>query len=75
MKRLLSTLLTLATAASTAERLPAYSNTALSITGDVTLGTDRITFGNGKSVAVKKISSSKEGKWDLIASGKANRYL
>jgi hypothetical protein len=50
---------------------PAYSNTALSITGDLTLGADRITFGNGKSVAVKKIASAKEGKWDPIASGKA----
>jgi hypothetical protein len=70
---LLSTLLALSlvTAASAAERLPAYSNTAMSITGDVTLAADRITFGNGKSVAVKKIASSKEGKWDPIASGKA----
>jgi hypothetical protein len=61
----------LATAASTAERLPAYSNTAMSITGDVTLGANRIVFGNGKSVAVKKIASGKEGKWDPVASGKA----
>jgi hypothetical protein len=58
---LLSTLLALSlvTAASAAEKLPAYSNTAMSITGDVTLGADRITFGNGKSVAVKKVASGK----------------
>jgi hypothetical protein len=64
-------LLSLVTAASAAERLPAYSNTAMSITGDVTLGADRITFANGKSIAVKKVVSGREGKWDPIASGKA----
>jgi hypothetical protein len=64
-------LLSLVTAASAAERLPAYSNTAMSITIDVTLGADRIIFGNGKSVAVKEVASGKEGKWDPIASGKA----
>ena len=48
--------LSLVTPASAASRLPAYSNTAMSITGDVTLGADRITFGNGKSVAVKKVA-------------------
>lgn len=63
--------LSLVTAASAAEKFPAYSNTAMSITGDVTLGADRITFGNGKSVAVKKVASGKEGKWDPVASGKA----
>jgi hypothetical protein len=63
--------LSLVTAASAAEKLPAYSNTAMSITGDVTLGADRITFGNGKSVAVKKVASGKEGKWDPTTSGKA----
>jgi hypothetical protein len=70
---LLSTLLvlSLATAASAAEKLPAYSNTATSITGDVMLGADRITFGNGKSVAVRKVASGKEGDWDPVASGKA----
>jgi hypothetical protein len=64
-------ILSLAATASATEKLPTYSNTALSITGDVTLGADRITFGNGKSVAVKKIASGKEGKWDPVASGKA----
>jgi hypothetical protein len=70
---LLSTLLTLSlvTVASAADRLPAYSNTAMSITGDVTLGADRITFGNGKSVAVRKVASGREGQWDPDASGKA----
>jgi hypothetical protein len=70
---LLSTLLafSLVTAASAAERFPAYSNTALSITGDLTLGAGRIIFGNGKSVAVRKVASGKEGQWDPIASGKA----
>jgi hypothetical protein len=70
---LLFTLLafSLVTAASAAEKFPAYSNTAMSITGDVTLGADRITFGNGKSVAVKKVASGKEGKWDPIATGAA----
>ncbi len=63
--------LSLVTAASAAEKLPATSNTAMSITGDVTLGAGRITFGNGKSVAVKKIASAKEGQWDPIASGTA----
>jgi hypothetical protein len=69
----LSTLLALSftTAASAAERITAYSNTALSITGDVTLGADRITFGNGKSVAVKKVALGKEDKWDPTTSGKA----
>ena len=74
MKPLLpSTLLalSLATAASAAEKLPATSNTAMSITGDVTLGANRITFGNGKSVAVRKIATAKDGHWDPIASGKA----
>jgi hypothetical protein len=70
---LLSTLLalSLASAASAASRLPAYSNTAMSITGDLTLGADRITFGNGKSVAVRKVASGKEGQWDPVASGTA----
>lgn len=63
--------LALITPASAAEKLLAYSNTAMSITGDVTLGADRITFGNGKSVAVRKVASGKEGQWDPIASGKA----
>jgi hypothetical protein len=63
--------LSLVTAASAAEHLSAYSNTAMSITGDVTLAADRITFGNGRSVAVKKVASGKEGKWDPAASGKA----
>jgi len=49
---------------------PAYNNTAMAITGDVTLGADKITFGNGKSVAVRKIASGKEGKWDPTTSGK-----
>ena len=70
---LLSTLLALSlvTAAWAATRLSATSNTAMSITGDVTLGAGRITFGNGKSVAVKKVASGKEGQWDPIASGAA----
>jgi hypothetical protein len=70
---LLSTILafSLATAASAAEKLPATSNTAMSITGDVTLSDSKLTFGNGKSVAVKKIASGKEGKWDPVASGTA----
>lgn len=63
--------LSLATAASAAEHLTAYSNTALSITGDVTLSDSKITFGNGKSVAVKKIATAREGQWDPIASGTA----
>jgi hypothetical protein len=37
-------------AASPSERWAAYSNTAISITGDVTFSPDRITFGNGKSL-------------------------
>ena len=37
-------------AASAGEQWTAYSKTALSITGDVTLASDRITFGNGKSL-------------------------
>ena len=69
----LSTLLALSlvTSASAASRLTAYSNTALSITGDVTLGADRITFGNGKSVAVRKIATAKDGRWDPVAPGTA----
>jgi len=63
--------LSLTTAASAAEKLPAYGKTALSITGDVMLSAEKITFGNGKSVAVKKIASGREGKWDPIASGTA----
>jgi hypothetical protein len=43
----------------------------MSITGDVKLDAGRIAFGNGKSVAVEKIASGKEGKWDPIASGRA----
>jgi hypothetical protein len=70
---LVSTLLALSlvTAASAATRLSATSNTAMSITGDVTLAAGRITFGNGKSVAVRKIASGKEGQWDAVASGTA----
>ena len=54
---LLSTLLALSLVApaSAASRLSAISNTAMSITGDVTLDADRITFGNGS--AVRKIAS------------------
>ena len=43
----------------------------MSITGDVTLAAGRITFGNGKSVAVRKIASGKEGQWGPVASGSA----
>jgi hypothetical protein len=48
--------LPLTTTAFAASHLSTYSNTALPFTGDVTLGADKITFGNGKSVAVKKIA-------------------
>jgi hypothetical protein len=37
----------------------------------VTLKANRITFGSGKSVAVRKIASAKEGHWDPIAPGTA----
>jgi hypothetical protein len=57
---LLSTLLALSLVApaSAATRLSATSNTAMSITGDVTLAAGRITFGNGS--AVRKIASGRD---------------
>ena len=49
-----------------AGHLTAYSRTARSITGNVVLTKTKISFGNGKSLAIKQVASQREGHWSII---------